>query len=250
MSERFKALFTTRIDWWFAYTSGTVDILTRAGYPAERITRLDNAIDDQAFTADLTAVDDNTLARLRSEIDLADGAPLGLYCGALYAEKRVDQLIEAADLIHQSIPGFRLVVIGDGPDRPKLEQLMAAKPWARCVGAQTGIDKAAWFRLATVQLSPGAVGLHVLDSFLSGVPLITTGSALHGPEVDYLDNGVNGVLTEDSLEVFAQEAAALLKDRDRYRAMVEAGRKAAEHYTMANMVANFVDGIEAALAAP
>ena len=249
LRERFKALLTTKIDWWFAYTQGTVDILTKAGYPADQITQLDNAIDDEKFLADLATAeaDLDTLNSLRAEIDLADGAPLGLYCGALYKEKRVDQLIEAAARIHQAIPGFRLVVIGDGPDRPQLEQLMADKPWARCVGVQTGVDKAAWFRLASVQLTPGAVGLHVLDSFLSGVPLITTRSALHGPEVDYLDHGVNGLLTDDSIEAFADEVIALLNDSDRYELMVEAGHKAAKHYTLANMVANFADGIEAAL---
>ena len=188
--ERWKALLSTKIDWWFAYTEDTVDMLVGNGYPASQITCLDNAIDDVAFRADLDAVDANTLAKLQGRIDLGPDAPLGIYCGALYKEKRVDLLIDAADRIHEAIADFRLVVIGDGPTRPELDRALAARPWAHCLGSLTGTEKAAWFRLATVQISPGAVGLHVLDSFIAGIPLITTKAALHGPEIGYVENGV------------------------------------------------------------
>lgn len=246
-SERFKKLLSTRVDWWFAYNQGTVDILTANGFPADHITRLDNAIDDVAFTKDLDSVTESDLDELRAAIDLRPGAPVGLYCGALYAEKRVDRLVEVGDQIHDRLPDFRLVVVGDGPARAELDALLTDRPWARTVGTASGVTKAAWFRLATVQLSPGAVGLHVLDSFVSGVPLITTADALHGPEIDYLVDGVNGLLVEDDPERFALAAVDLLGDPARLTAMVEAGREAAGRYTMANMVDNFVTGIEAAL---
>ena len=247
LSERWKRLLVNRIDWWFAYTQGTVDYLTAGGFPRERITRLDNAIDDVTFRHDLQSIDDATLDRLRAEIDLADGAPLALHCGSLYREKRLDDLIEIGDHIQQSIPDFRLVIVGDGPDRPRIESLLASRPWARCVGTRTGVDKAAWFRLAAVQLNPGLVGLHVLDSFVAGVPLVTTRDALHGPEIEYLDDGVNGLFAGAEPTRFAAEVIDLLSDRERLQAMVDAGRKSAQHYTLANMVSNFVDGICACL---
>lgn len=247
LSERWKRLLVNRIDWWFAYTQGTVDYLTAGGFPRDRITRLDNAIDDATFRSDLESVDDVTLDQLRNEIDLAEGAPLALHCGSLYREKRLDDLIEIGDHIHDSIPDFRLVIIGDGPDRPRLESKLAPRPWARCVGTQTGIDKAAWFRLASVQLNPGLVGLHVLDSFVAGVPLVTIRDALHGPEIEYLDDGVNGLFANREPEHFAADVINLLSDTDRLQAMVHAGRKSAQHYTLANMVTNFADGICACL---
>lgn len=247
LSERWKRLLVNRIDWWFAYTQGTVDYLTAGGFPRDRITRLDNAIDDEAFRADLDAIDPATLSRRRAEIDLADGAPLALHCGSLYRGKRLDNLIEIGDHIHRAIPAFRLVIVGDGPERPNVESLIASRPWARCVGTQTGHDKAAWFRLAAVQLNPDLVGLHVLDSFVAGVPLVTTRSAFHGPEIEYLDDGVNGLFVSAEPERFAAEVIDLLSDAERLRAMVDAGRKSAQHYTLANMVTNFADGICACL---
>ncbi len=243
LSEQAKALLSTRVDWWFAYTDGGRDILIENGYPADRITSLANAIDDDAFRSDLAAADDDLLTSMSNDIDLADGAPLGLYCGALYAEKRVDLLIDVVDRIQARIPTFRLVVIGDGPTRPELDAALASRPWARCVGTLTGAEKAAWFRLATMQLSPGAVGLHVLDSFIAGVPLATTADALHGPEIDYLEPGVNGLLLPTDPTAFAEGVVDVLQDPALLATMVERGQVAAKRYTLAAMVDNFVHGM-------
>ena len=42
-------------------------------------------------------------------------------------------------------------------------------------------------------LLPGAVGLGVLDSFAFDVPLVTVDLPYHGPEIDYVRDGENGV---------------------------------------------------------
>lgn len=241
--ERWKQLLVSRVDWWFAYNNHTKTMLTEQGFPAHRITCLENAIDNEAFADDLAAVPPEMLRRLREEIDLAPGAPLGLYCGALYGDKRIDALVAVADAVHRADPSFRLVVVGDGPVRPELVALLEDKPWARCVGARYGIEKAAWFRLAAVQISPGAVGLHVLDSFVAGVPLFTSLAAAHGPEVDYLEHGRNGFLLDDDPAAHAEAIIELLADPKRYTAVVEAGLKDADHYTVANMISNFTNGI-------
>ena len=250
LSEQWKRLLLTRVDWWFAYNERRRAKLVDDGFPAERTTALENAIDNVGFVADLAAVSDAQLDGLRASIDLAPGAPLGLYCGALYADKRVDQLADVGKLVAERDPTFRLVVIGDGPARGDLERRLAGAPWATCVGAVYGIDKAAWFRLATVQISPGAVGLHVLDSFAAGVPLFTTTSALHGPEIDYLDDGRNGFVVDDAPAAQADAILGLLADPDRLRIVSEAGRRDADRYTLDNMVDNFLGGITACLAMP
>ena len=56
LRERWKQMLLTKVDWWFAYTQMTVDILAKAGYPQQQITNLSNAIDTGAFKRDLAAV--------------------------------------------------------------------------------------------------------------------------------------------------------------------------------------------------
>jgi glycosyltransferase involved in cell wall biosynthesis len=159
-------------------------------------------------------------------------------------------LFDVAERIHAAEPAFRMVVIGDGPARPELERLIGDKTWIRWLGAQTGATRAGWFRLATALITPGAVGLHVLDAFAAGVPLFTTGSAPHGPEIDYLEHGRNGFVLGDDPQAFADAVLDVVGDRDRHRAVVEAGRAGAERYTLTNMIDNFVAGIKECLSRP
>jgi glycosyltransferase involved in cell wall biosynthesis len=245
--ERWKRAFLTRVDWWFAYTNLTRNILIEHGFPDARITCLNNAIDNDAFVADLEKVDDDMLTRLRADLALEAGAPLGIYCGSLYPDKRLDLLADAADLIHAAVPSFRLAVIGDGPSLPYLESRLAGHDWARCVGMKKGVEKAAYFKCARVVLSPGAVGLHVLDAFCAGLPMFTTANAKHGPEIAYLEHEKNGFVLPDDTKNYAAAVIGLLQNAGQYSAVITAAQQASRCYTLENMALNFVQGIESCL---
>lgn len=250
LRERWKRWFVNRVDWWFAYTDATRDLLQADGFPAERIAVLDNAIDNDQFQRDLAAVTPQQLEACFARIDARPGAPVGLYCGSLYADKRLDLLVAAADLVHARVPGFRLVVVGDGPSRATLTDAAKTRPWLHWVGVQRGIDKAAWFRAAQVYLSPGAVGLHVLDAFCAGVPMITTEGARHGPEVSYLVSGENGYIVAAEAGAYAEVVLRLLGDPTELARIRAAAARDAQRYTLDNMVQRFSAGIEGCLAAP
>lgn len=247
LRERWKNWLRNRVDWWFAYTELSGRIVADGGFPAERITVLDNAIDNEGFRADLAAVDDGRLQVLRAQIGATGDAPVGLYCGSLYPDKRLDLLVAAGDLVQTELPAFHLVVAGDGPSRDFLTDAAGSRPWLHWVGAQRGADKAAWFRLADCYLSPGAVGLHVLDAFCAGLPMITTDSALHGPEIAYLESGRNGFVVEADAQVFARTCVNLLSDPIRRDAIRQAAAADAQRYTLDAMVERFVSGIETCL---
>jgi len=248
--EDWKRGFVTRVDWWFAYTDSTSAIVRRDGFPAARITVLNNAIDDERFARDLAMVSAAQLSTCRARLGATPEALVGVYCGSLYPDKRLPLLLAAADLVHAERPEFRLAVLGDGPSRPLVLQAAATRPWLQAVGAQRGIDKAAWFRASHLCLNPGAVGLQVLDAFCAGLPLITTAPARHGPELAYLVSDRNSLVTADDARSYADAVLRLARDpalRDRLRA---AAADDAQRYTLAAMVERFVAGIEGCLAAP
>lgn len=249
LREGWKRYCLNRVDWWFAYTAVTAEALSEAGFPAERVTVLNNAIDNSQFARDLAAVTDATVARLRRSVGAADGEVLGLYCGSLYADKRLDMLVNAGRLVHARRPGFRLVVLGDGPSRDVL-QAVSGEGWLHWLGATHGADKAAWFRAAQLYLSPGAVGLHVLDSFVAGTPMVTTADALHGPEIAYLEHPVNGLITEGDASSYAEAVLELADHPSTVAALRAAGMRAATHYSLDAMVERFAAGLSACLDAP
>ncbi|MBU1397246.1 MAG: glycosyltransferase family 4 protein [Gammaproteobacteria bacterium] len=248
LREKWKQTLLNRVDWWFAYTGMTVDILRRAGYPQKRITCLDNAIDNEAFERDLAGVTDAQLQEMRVEIDAPVGAPIGLFCGSLYPDKRLDYMIEAADRIHAALPAFRLVVIGDGPSAVEIRAAAETRPWLKWLGVRKGQEKAAWFKLADVVINPGLVGLHILDSFCSGTPMITTAESRHSPEIAYLRDGVNGLVVHGEAARYADAVIALFNDRPKLEAIKQAALRDAEHYTLDNMVKRFAEGIELCVA--
>ncbi|MBL8344732.1 MAG: glycosyltransferase family 4 protein [Rubrivivax sp.] len=247
LRERWKRWFVNRVDWWFAYTESTRRILESDGFPADRISVLDNAIDNDQFLADLAAVTPAQRAACRERLGAGGGAPVGLYCGSLYPDKRLDLLLASAERVHALHPGFRLVVVGDGPSRSAVTDAAATRPWIHWVGVQRGADKAAWFRAADLYLSPGAVGLHVLDAFCAGLPMITTEGARHGPEVAYLESGRNGFIVPDDVVAYTEAVLRLLGDLTLMARIREAADQDARRYTLANMVERFVEGIEGCL---
>lgn len=242
LRERFKRWTSHRVDWWFAYTDMSVELVAASGFPRERITNVENAVDTAVMRAELASVRPEELAALRQRLGLAGGR-VALYLGSLYAEKRLDFLIEAADRLHAADGMFRLVIVGDGSLREAVSQACEARPWCVWVGARTGREKALYLALADVILSPGAVGLGILDSFVAGVPMVTTDCGLHGPEAAYLRQRENGVLTENNVAAFVEAVERLLVDEN-YRTRLAMGcRVAADHYTVENMAKRFADGI-------
>lgn len=247
LREQWKRMLLKQVDWWFAYTGLTVDILKSTGYPAERITCLNNAIDTSSFKADLASVSSVALEQARAELGIAVNAPVGLFCGSLYPDKRLDFLVEAADKIRAQAEGFHCLVIGDGPSMPYIREAASTRPWLHVLGIQKGAEKALYFRLADFMLNPGLVGLHVVDAFCAGLVMMTTSNARHSPEIAYLKNGVNGFMTGDSSGDYAAEVLKLANDKARLGEVKAAALVDAEVYTLDNMVEQFLDGISKCL---
>jgi len=115
------------------------------------------------------------------------------------------------------------------------------------VGVRKGVEKAGYFRLAQVILNPGLVGLHVLDAFCAGVPMVTTADARHSPEIAYLKDGENGLVVDGDATAYADAIIALLQNPSRYAHLNAGALAGAQHYTLQNMVERFTDGIERSL---
>ena len=246
--EKWKAFILRRVDWWFTYTELSAQVMAQQGIPKERITIVNNSIDSRSFKRDLASVSSVRLAQLRHEFGIGITARIGLYCGSLNDEKRLDALVLASDRIRAAHVDFHLFVIGDGPSARFLVDAVTTRPELHFVGEKRGIEKAEFFRLAQIILNPGLVGLSIVDAFCAGLPLVTMAGSKHSPEIVYLQHGINGVISDDTIEAFSESAIRLLDDRE-YREMLSNNARAAgELYSIEDMAANFVHGITRCLA--
>lgn len=247
LKERFKRWTTNRVDWWFAYTAMSADLLKAAGFPDGRITVLNNAVDTSELHRQRQSVTPEETQTLRESLGFGAG-PVGVFVGSLYADKRLDFLLAAAEAIRNEAPDFHLLIVGDGPERDKVRAWCAAHPWVRWVGARFGREKVAYVSMAQVMLNPGAVGLGILDAFVCGVPLLTTNCGKHGPEIAYLEPGVNGVMTANDQNAYVAAGVRLLRDLQELNALRVGCAASAKEYTVENMARRFAEGIEHALA--
>ena len=105
-------------------------------------------------------------------------------------------------------------------------------------------------KLGKLILMPGLVGLAVIDSFVAGLPIVTTDLSYHSPEIEYLRSGENGVMVApaDDPAAYAAEVSALLLDGDRLQHLRKGCAMSAERYSMSQMVERFASGIREALA--
>jgi glycosyltransferase involved in cell wall biosynthesis len=236
--------------WWFAYTEGVADTVTGLGFPRRRVTVVQNAVDTSALRGWFDAVTPQEAERMRAEIGLT-GHHTCLYLGSLYANKRLDFLIEAGRAVAAAVPGFELVVVGSGPDHGMVARAAATFPWLHQLGPRFGRDKAVLARLSRLMLMPSAVGLGVLDAFALQLPLVTAAQALHGPEFEYLRDGVNGVVTAagSTAGAYADVVAGLLRDPARLARLKEGCAASATTFTVETMAQRFGEGITSALSA-
>jgi glycosyltransferase involved in cell wall biosynthesis len=247
--ERWKSWTSNHVDWWFAYTGLSVRLIEQCGYAPERITNLENSIDTISLKTDVGAITEEELTALRVQLGIGDGS-VGLYLGSLYKEKRIDFLLEASKRIAGEVPGFHLIVIGDGPARNQVEEAATRHSWLHYLGSMHGRDKAKYLRLADVFLNPGMVGLSILDAFVAGEVLVTTDCGIHSPEIDYLVNGENGLITENTIAGYVAAVTGLLRDAEQLAHLREGAKFSAVHYSIENMAENFQSGILLALEAP
>jgi glycosyltransferase involved in cell wall biosynthesis len=206
--EKFKRLVSKHADWWFAYTEMSLPLIQQSGFPIERITVLNNAVDTNELRAFRAEIRNDRLATLRAQLDIR-GTRVGVYVGSLYEDKRIDFLLQAVERIKGHLPEFEFLVIGAGPLATVVEAFCAEHPWSKYVGPQHAAAKVETMALAHAMLNPGLVGLGILDSFACEVPMVTTDCRIHSPEIAYLEHGVNGLMTPNSLERYVEATSRL-----------------------------------------
>ena len=247
-AEGVKRVLSRRADWWFAYTEGTSRIVRDIGYPAERITVVQNSIDTLGLLEARKSIAPDRLAALREELGLR-GQHVGLYVGGMSPNKRLGFLLDACRLIHQRIPDFEMVFVGSGTDRRLVDEAARVEPWIVSAGPRFGDERIPFFMLSKVLLMPGLVGLGVVDAITLEVPMVTTAISFHSPEVEYLVDGLNGRIVADaeSRESYAAAVAGLLADDQQLELLREGCRQTRGRYSVEDMAERFAGGIERAL---
>ena len=247
LRERFKKVMALHADWWFAYTERSAALVRATGFDPLKITVLNNSVDTTEVRIQIDRMDARCKVDLKKRFDVGSNN-VGVFVGSLYPEKRLDFLVDAADLIRKKVQDFELLIVGDGPDSDYIQSAATTRPWLHYFGALKGGRKVEVISLAKVFLNPGLVGLGVLDSFACRVPLVTTDCELHSPEISYLQNGHNGLIVDNTLEAYSSAVTELLLDGEKLNRLVVGCERDYAIYTLEGMVDKFAGGLNSMMA--
>ena len=242
--ERVKRFMGRHAHWYFAYTWRVRDELIAEGYDPNRVTDVQNAVEAPEPAAGAAGGE-----TVRRELGLGDDAVVGLFCGRMYPRKRLDWLVAAAQRVHERMPEFRLVLAGAGESQGIAEAAAEEHDFIHYVGPLFGERKAMHFAAARFCVFSGLLGLGVVDAFHFGVPPVATDCSFHSPEIAYLVDGENGLVTEDSVEGLANGMIRIAQDDELHATLVAGCRDASQRLTVDAMADRYADGIVAALRA-
>jgi len=155
--------------------------------------------------------------------------PTVLAVGRLARTKRPLPLARMLRDLHRQVGDevpFRAVLIGDGPQRPRLERYLQRHAMTEWVDLPGRVDRAAVRRAlagADLFVAPAELesfGIAALEARCAGVPVVASSRSGVG---EFITSGVEGVLAPDD-DAMVAAMAELLTDPDRRAAMAAYNR--------------------------
>jgi glycosyltransferase involved in cell wall biosynthesis len=174
------SLIRPLIVWTLAHAAGVLAVsgslkaaMVRLGVPAEKIQVIANGVDVDRFQpVDRIAA--------RRQLGLPEDASLIVSVGSLLPVKCHERLISAVAQIKTRHPRLKLYIVGEGPSRPKLEELIRdldIHAQVVLVGSRSNEELKSWFSAANVSclVSSREGWPNVLsESIACGTPVVAT----------------------------------------------------------------------------
>jgi len=207
-----------------------------------------NGVDLQKYAPDKTS---EVLTReLPAEMELQrlrksqDAPPRLLFVGRLVYQKGLDLLFKALAELHAH--PWELCLVGDGPQRPRLEsfaeknQITARVRFANWLDGSALLEEYHQSNLFVFPSRHEGMPNAVLEAMACGLPVIA--SHIAGNE-ELVVNGETGLLIPpEDVDALQQALAQLLVDPERCKRMGAAGRQRVEaHYAWSQIAAQYME---------
>ena len=212
------------------------DDLTSVGVDANKIKVSPNGIDYQWISE---------ISPKNEELDI-------LYAGRLIEHKNVDVLIKAINIVKKEIPDIKCGVIGDGPERERLERLSKDLGLENNVKFFGFLEKSeevlAYMKSSKVFALPSmreGSPVTAVEANACGLPVITVDHPNNGT-VSLIKEGENGFICELNEESMAEKIVLLLADESLRSQMSKRSVEHAKRYDW-NVITRDLEKIYGAL---
>jgi glycosyltransferase involved in cell wall biosynthesis len=225
------------LEWWGSFEAAKViavsgwmksEVVSQFKLPAEKVNEIPNGVDVEKFSK---AVD---VEATRSRWKLQPGEKLITAVGRLTSQKGFDDLIRAYPAIRRSVPGSRLLVVGDGYMRGELESLAEAEhvrehtTFAGFVSDSDLVDVIKSSDLVVVPSRFEPFGIIALEAMAGGSPVVVSRV---GGLAEIVEDGVDGLeVNPNDPSSLAKAAVMVLSDRDLGSRLAARAKEKAKSY--------------------
>lgn len=166
---------------------------------------------------DLTIFENIKKGFLRGKIKIKDTDRILLYAGRLGKEKSIDFLIRAFEIVSEKDKNTVLAIVGDGPEKSKLQDLAKSFGLQNKVYFLGNIDSeympqiykdAEMFLFASTTETQGLV---ILEAMASGLPVV----AVDDPAI-MIENNKDGIISKKDINEYAKSILLVLEN-DNFR---------------------------------
>lgn len=235
-----------------ALAPGMRDDIVAKGVPESKVSVIPQGCDTGVFRA-------ADPGRARASISQIGDGPLFVYAGAIGQANGLSYLIELADATRSLRPTARFVVLGEGKERPALEELARARGLLGHVvfflGSQDKHEVADWMAAATATLAflagprvlwKDAVQNKFFDSLAAERPIATNNDGWQTHIA--VEEGVGAMLSPDDPGLGATQLLAMVDDREFMDAVPQNCRRlAATTFNREAQAAQALEAVELAV---
>lgn len=143
-----------------------------------------------------------------------------IFVGRLLSHKNADILVGAIATVKKNIPGIVCKIVGTGPEKQKIEELIKKLKLQDNVqvldNTVNDIELYGLMKASKILVLPSVregFGIIVIEANAAGLPVITT-SHDNNAAKDLIYEGVNGLLAEQNKESFAEKILQVINNRN------------------------------------
>ncbi len=200
IASMFRKMFYRLANCLMTYGRWAKILAIEQGFAAEKIHVIGNSLDFAAQQAVLASMDPARPAEVRKELFGDDSTPLICCTTRLVSHRRLDLLLAAAERLCRSGSLVYVVLVGDGPERVRLERLAAT------LGLRVAFTGACYDEIrigeilaaSNIVVAPGMVGLTAMHALAFGVPVVSQENPeTQMPEFEAIVPGLTGSLFKE-----------------------------------------------------
>jgi glycosyltransferase involved in cell wall biosynthesis len=234
----YKKIFYCLVSGYLAYTELGKQALLALPTSPSRVVVLRNTIDTEREAKFRAAVAAEPIDFAFRELGVRPDSVKLLYFGRLLRNKCIDLLVTYGARCAQVGRHVDIIIFGQGAEEGRL-QALARKLSNVVFHRHDDLQLARALRVSSAIVIPGFVGLALNHGFAHGVPTLTRTGQPHSPEIEYLEDGVNGLMLPEAPEAFFGALDSFVDDPDLQRRLAEGAERTARELDMDYMVATF-----------